>query len=87
MAMVTWELPDGSEVRCEQLTVDARALRTFVMRFMAAHPRYWDAGSWDVEELATEFERHFGEKVEVRKTVRPDGVTVHTVRPRLAPSM
>ena len=85
--MVTWELPDGSEVRCEQLTVDARALRTFVMRFMAAHPRYWDAGSWDVEELATESERHFGEKVEVRKTVRPDGVTVHTVRPRFAPSM
>lgn len=85
--MVTWELPDGSEVRCEELAVDARALRAFVLRFMAAHPRYWDAGAWDVEELATEFERHFGESVEVRKTVSPDGVTVHTVRPRLAPSM
>ena len=84
--MVTWELPDGSEVRCEQLAIDARALRAFVMRFMAASPRAWDTGSWDVDELAVAFENQFGEKVEVHKVVRPDGVTVHTFRPRLSPA-
>ncbi len=84
--MVTWELPDGSEVRCEELAVDGRALRAFVMRFMSAHPRYWDTGRWDVDEFAAEFERRFGEPVDVHKTIRPDGVTVHTIRPRLAPA-
>lgn len=84
--MVTWELPDGSEVRCEELEIDARTLRAFVMRFMAAYPRYWDTGSWDVEEFAAEFERQFGESVEVHKAIRPDGVTVHTIRPRLLPA-
>ena len=84
--MVTWELPDGSEVRCEELAVDARALRAFVLRFMAAHPRYWDTGTWDVDEFALEFERRFGRAVEVHKAVGPDGVTVHTVRPRLSPA-
>lgn len=84
--MVTWELPDGSEVRCEELTIDARALRAFVMRFMAARPRYWDTGSWDVDEFAAEFERQFGERVEVHKIVRPDGITVHTIRPRFSPA-
>jgi hypothetical protein len=85
--MVTWELPDGSEVRCEQLPVDAAALRAFVMRFMAAHPRAWDTGTWDVEGLATEFERQFGEPVDVEKVCGADGVTVHIVRPRLAASL
>ncbi len=84
--MVTWELPDGSEVRVEELAVDARALRAFVMRFMAAHPKYWDTGTWDVGEFASEFERQFGAPVEVHKAMRPDGVTVHTIRPRLSPA-
>ncbi len=84
--MVTWELPDGSEIRCEELTIDARSLRSFVMRFMAARPRYWDTGEWDAAELAAEFERQFGEAVEVSKERRSDGITVHTIRPRLAPA-
>lgn len=84
--MVTWELPDGSEVRVEELAVDQRALRAFVMRFMAAHPKYWDTGKWDENEFAREFERQFGQPVEVDKTVRRDGVTVHTIRPRLQPA-
>ena len=49
--------------------------------------RIYDAFSrWDVDELAVAFENQFGEKVEVHKVVRPDGVTVHTFRPRLSPA-
>lgn len=84
--MVTWELPDGSEVRCEDLPVEAIALREFVLRFMSAHPRLWDSSAWDESELAQAFERRFGKPVTVERARRRDGVILHTIRPRLAPA-
>lgn len=84
--MVTWELPDGSEVRCEDLSIEASALREFVLRFMGTQRGLWDSSTWDEGQLAKEFERRFGKPVRVERVRRPDGITVHTIRPRLAPA-
>ncbi len=84
--MISWELPDGSEVRYEGYAVELTALREFVLRFMASRSALWDTTRWTEAELARAFEVRFGEKVDVEKVQRPDGMVIHTIRPRLAGS-
>ncbi len=81
--MISWEMPDGSEVRYEGLSIEVNALREFVLRFMSSHNGWWDTNKWDDRALATDFERRFGEKVEVKREHRPNGFSAFIIRPLL----
>ncbi len=82
--MISWEMPDGNEVRCEDLGIEANTLREFVVRFMSTHEGWWDTNKWDDRELASGFERRFGKKVAVERGRRPNGFTVFVIRPNQA---
>ena len=82
--MVTWEMPDGTEVRYEGVGVEPNALREFVVRFMSAQAASWDAMQWADDDLASAFEKRFGRKVEVKHDRKADGSALFLIRPRLA---
>ncbi len=66
-AVVTWEMPDGTQIRYLGTVTSDAGLREFVLRFMAAEGMSWDAAMWDERLLEIAFLRRFGETVRVTR--------------------
>ena len=79
-AVVTWEMPDGTEFRYLGIGVSDAALREFVLRFMSSDAMSWDASSWDDRLLERAFLQRFGEPVKVLRE-RSAGRTILVFKP------
>ncbi|MEX2047528.1 MAG: hypothetical protein WEE03_10210 [Chloroflexota bacterium] len=64
-AVVTWEMPDGTEFRYLGIGVSDAALREFVLRFMSSEGMSWDASTWDERQLELAFLQRFGKRIRV----------------------
>ena len=71
--MVSWRMPDGTEIVCLGVQVDTGRLREFVVRFMSAEGAGWNATRWSETLFASAFEERFGVKVQIHRTDGPDG--------------
>src|SRR5213594_1470003 len=80
-AMVTWEMPDGTEFRYLGIGVSDAALREFVLRFMSSEGMSWDASAWDVRQIELAFLRRFGETIKVLRERTSGGRTVLILKP------
>jgi len=82
-AVVTWEMPDGTEFRYLGIGVSDAALREFVLRFMSGEGMSWDASTWDDRQLELAFLRRFGETIKVLRE-RTAGRTILVFQPVMA---
>jgi len=78
--MVSWRMPDGTEIVCVGIPVEAEKLREFVVRFMGAAGAGWNATSWSETLFGSAFEERFGEKVVVHREDGPDGRRMFAIR-------
>ena len=82
-AMVTWEMPDGTEFRYLGVGVSDGALREFVLRFMSSEGMSWDASTWNDRELELAFRQRFGETIRVLRE-KTAGRTILVFQPVMA---
>jgi len=78
--MVSWRMPDGTEIVCVGVPVEAEKLREFVVRFMGAAGAGWNATRWSETLFGSAFEERFGEKVVVHHEDGPDGRRMFAIR-------
>jgi hypothetical protein len=78
--MVSWRMPDGTEIVCVGIPVEADKLREFVVRFMGAAGAGWNATRWSETLFGSAFEERFGEKVVVHHEDGPDGRRMFAIR-------
>ena len=78
--MVSWRMPDGTEVVCVGIQVDADRLREFVVRFMGAEGAGWNATRWSETLFGSAFEERFGVKVQIHSDNGPDGHRMFAIR-------
>jgi len=78
--MVSWRMPDGTEIVCVGIPVEAEKLREFVVRFMGAAGAGWNATRWSETLFGSAFEERFGEKVVVHHEDGPDGRRMFAIR-------
>jgi hypothetical protein len=78
--MVSWRMPDGTEIVCVGIPVEAEKLREFVVRFMGAAGAGWNATGWSETLFGSAFEERFGEKVVVHHEDGPDGRRMFAIR-------
>ena len=58
--MVSWRMPDGTEIVGVGVQVDTEHLREFVLRFMGAQGAGWNATQWSETLFGSAFEERFG---------------------------
>jgi hypothetical protein len=73
-------MPDGTEIVCVGIPVEAEKLREFVMRFMGSTGAGWNATRWSETLFGSAFEERFAEKVVVHQEDGPDGRRVFAIR-------
>ena len=73
-------MPDGTEIGCVGIPVEADKLREFVVRFMGAAGAGWNATRWGETLFGSAFEERFGEKVVVHHEDGPDGRRMFAIR-------
>lgn len=78
--MVTWRMPDGTEVVCQGVPVEISRLREFVVRFMSAEGAGWNTTQWTETLFASAFEERFGQKVVVQRKDTGDGHRLFAIR-------
>ncbi len=78
--MVTWRMPDGTEIVGVGIDVETERLREFVMRFMGAQGAGWNATQWSETLFGSAFEERFGVKVQIHREASPDGHRVFAIR-------
>ena len=78
--MVSWRMPDGTEIVGVGVEVETERLREFVMRFMSAAGAGWNASQWSDTLFGSAFEERFGVKVQVHRESGPDGQRVFAIR-------
>ena len=61
--MVSWRMPDGTEIVGVGVEVETERLREFVMRFMSAEGAGWNTTQWSETLFGSAFEERFGVKV------------------------
>ena len=79
--MVTWEMPDGTELRYDGAAVSNTALREFVLRLMSVEGMSWDVAKWDDKAIELAFLRRFGEAIRVYRQRALSGTTVLVFQP------
>ncbi len=78
--MVSWRMPDGTEIVGVGVEVETERLREFVVRFMSAAGAGWNASQWSDTLFGSAFEERFGVKVQVHREAGPDGQRVFAIR-------
>ena len=78
--MVSWRMPDGTEIVGVGVQVETERLREFVVRFMGAAGAGWNASQWSDTLFGSAFEERFGVKVQVHRESGPDGQRVFAIR-------
>src|SRR2546428_12689561 len=71
--MVSWRMPDGTEIVCVGIPVEADKLREFVVRFMGAAGAGWHSRRWSETLFGSAFQELFGERGGLHHEDRPDG--------------
>src|SRR3982074_2621008 len=64
--MVSWRMPDGTEIVCVGIPVEADKLREFVVRFMGAAGAGWNLTGWREPLFGSAFEERLAREVVVR---------------------
>lgn len=78
--MVTWRMPDGTEIVGVGVQVETERLREFVMRFMSAEGAGWNATQWSETLFGSAFEERFGVKVQIHRESGADGHRLLAIR-------
>jgi hypothetical protein len=78
--MVSWRMPDGTEIVGVGIQVETERLREFVVRFMSAEGAGWNATKWSETVFGSAFEERFGVKVHVHRQAAPDGHRLFAIR-------
>jgi hypothetical protein len=78
--MVSWRMPDGTEIVGVGVPVETERLREFVVRFMGAEGAGWNATQWSETLFGSAFEEQFGVKVHVHREAGPDGHRMFAIR-------
>jgi len=78
--MVSWRMPDGTEIVGVGVEVETERLREFVMRFMGAQGAGWNATQWSETLFGSAFEERFGVKVKIHREAGPEGHRVFAIR-------
>jgi len=73
-------MPDGTEIVCVGIPVEADKLRQFVVPFMGAAGAGRTATRWSETLFGSAFEERFGEKVVVHHEDGPDGRRMFAIR-------
>ena len=78
--MVSWRMPDGTEIVGVDVPVDPERLREFVIRFMGAQDAGWNTAQWSETRFGSAFEEWFGVKVQIHRESGPDGHRMFAIR-------
>ena len=78
--MVSWRMPDGTEIVGVGVQVDTERLREFVVRFMSAAGAGWNASQWNDTLFGSAFEERFGVKVQIHRESGKDGHRLFAIR-------
>lgn len=78
--MVSWRMPDGTEVVGVGVQVETERFREFVVRFMSAAGAGWNASQWSDTLFGSAFEERFGVRVQVHREAGPDGHRLFAIR-------
>ena len=78
--MVSWRMPDGTEIVGVDVPVDPERLREFVIRFMGAQDAGWNTTQWSETRFGSAFEEWFGVKVQIHRESGPDGHQMFAIR-------
>jgi hypothetical protein len=78
--MVSWRMPDGTEIVGVGVQVDTERLREFVVRFMGAEGAGWNATQWSETLFGSAFEERFGVKVQIHRESGADGHRLFAIR-------
>lgn len=78
--MVSWRMPDGTEVVGVGVQVETERFREFVVRFMSAAGAGWNVSQWNDTLFGSAFEERFGMKVHVHRESSADGHRLLAIR-------
>jgi hypothetical protein len=78
--MVSWRMPDGTEIVGVGVPLDTERLREFVVRFMGAEGAGWNTTQWSETLFGSAFEERFGVKVQIHSESGADGHRLFAIR-------